>query len=39
MNSTASFLERIDKKYITSEKNLDKIMKSLEKDFFILSIN
>lgn len=39
MNSNASFLERIDTKYILTEKDFDKVMSDLEKDFFILSIN
>ncbi len=36
--SKASFLDRIEKKYILSEKNFEKLLSDLEKDFFILDI-
>jgi len=39
MNATASLLERIDTKYILTEKKFQEIMPELEKDFFILNIN
>jgi len=38
MNSGASFLERIDTKYILTEKDFNDIIVDLEKDFYILNI-
>ncbi|PID86409.1 hypothetical protein CSB08_00295 [Candidatus Gracilibacteria bacterium] len=39
MNSTASFLDRIEKKYLISKKQLELVLKELEKDFYVLEIN
>lgn len=39
LNAQASFLSRIDTKYIMDEVTFAEVLKDLEKDFFVLSIN
>lgn len=39
MNSNASFQERVDTKYILTEKDFNNLISDLEKDFYILDIN
>jgi len=39
LNSQASFLDRVETKYIIDELTLSDVLKELEKDFFVLSIN
>lgn len=39
MNTTASFLDRIEKKYLISKDQLGLVLKELEKDFYVLNIN
>jgi hypothetical protein len=39
LNATMSLMERIDKKYIVSLKDLWRVMKELTQDYFVLSIN
>lgn len=38
LNASVSFLERIDTKYLVHVKDLSKIVKELEKDYFVLNI-
>jgi VTC domain len=38
LNASVSFLERIDTKYLVHVKDLAKIVKELEKDYFVLNI-
>lgn len=39
LNSSASFLNRIDTKFLVTEKKFSKILKDLKKDFYVLEIN
>lgn len=39
LNAQASFLSRIDTKYVMDEVTFTEVLKDLEKDFFVLSIN
>ena len=39
LNATMSLMERVDKKYIVSLKDLGRVMKELTQDYFVLSIN
>lgn len=39
LNASASFLDRIDTKYLMTESEFEKILSDLEEDFFILEIN
>lgn len=39
LNSQASFLDRIDTKYLITEKQLENILEELDKNFFVLEID
>lgn len=39
LNASASFLDRVDVKYLMSEDQFEEILSDLEKDFFVLEIN
>ncbi len=39
LNASASFLNRIDTKFLVTEKKFNKILKDLKKDFYVLEIN
>ena len=39
LNAQASFLDRIDTKYLMTEDDFEKVLSDLEEDFFVLEIN
>lgn len=39
LNSSASFLDRIEKKYLISQEQLKSVLKELQEDFYVLEIN
>ena len=38
LNASASFLDRIDRKFLLTEKQLENILKEFDDDFYVLEI-